>query len=661
MRMREFGRLRGLCLLLVIGLMYRGGLPVAEAATPPPQLVIPEDGFFHPDTPLVFTISEGYPEQILEQLGLELDDIDITRLVQRQGQQARVQLRAPMEPGMHVLRLVRYAPDGSIEELGYWELDVRQTRAFRRVGGETSGSFAVAHRVAGNPRTGSDDGMQGGASLNLNLEGDKGHIGLQTGAIYNQEQDGRDADLTGYTLNAGYQRLDAVLGDQTLPLDNLLISNYARRGASGGYRSRDGRHRIQAFSLLTSPVTGAASRTDDGRLATERVSGAWLQSQVLQQADRSLAVQAAYLDGEGSNAGTASLGDTTISRGKAATVVVDGSLLDRRLRIRGELAWSNYDFDANDPSVAPLSDRAWSLGLTYQGSPSENGWNWNLGMDLNQVGTWFRSLANPDLPADRRLVRAWAGLARNGLELQVSAARETDNIARLDILPTMGTTLYTANLSWAPMTEGGGLLGQPQAGLALASSDSREIKAASFGATNARTRQKSAVLTLNFSYPLWNWGLTQGYTQVRDNTGLSGDSTQLSTELNAGFMLGQRGNLTPTLGWSRTEDDGSGQIRERTRQVSLGGSYWISPNRLSGALTASVNQTRSDTDPSDTETRSLSAELAWFVVPARGSTPGMTLRLTSSHEDSRDYLDPASSSRGWSVFLGAEIGWQPGQ
>ena len=660
MRLKDFGRLHRPCSLLMVVLLGLGGVPAVRAAAPP-ALEMPDAGFFHPDTPLRFTIAEDYPEQILEQLGLELDDIDITRLVERKGQQAVVHLRTPMEPGTHVLRLVRYAPDGSIEELGYWELDVRQTRAFRRVGGETSGSFAVTHRVAANPRNGAEDAMQGGASLNLNLEGDKGRIDLQTGAIYNQGQSGRDADLTGYTLSAGYRNLDAVIGDQTLPLDNFLISNYARRGASGGYRSRDGRHRVQAFALLTSPVTGAASRTDDGRLATRRVNGAWLLSQVLQQADRSLAVQAAYLDGEGSNTGSGSLGDPTISHGKAATVVVDGSLLDRRLRIRGELAWSNYDFDVNDPSIAPLSDRAWSLGLTYQAAPTGSGWNWNLGLDLNQVGTWFRSLANPDLPADRRLLRAWAGLARNGLELQLSAARETDNIAQLAVLPTMGTTLYTANVSWAPATNGNGPLGQPQATLALASSDSREIRAASFGPTNARTRQKSAVLTLGFTYPSWNWGLTQGYTQVRDNTGFSGDSTQLSTELNAGIPLGQRGNLAPTLSWSRTRDDSSGLLRERTRQATLGGNYWLSPNRLSAALTASVNQTRSDTDPSDGEARSLSAELAWFVVPARAGTPGMTLKLTGSHQDSRDRLNPALNSRDWRVFLGAEIGWQPGQ
>ncbi|MCW8946535.1 MAG: hypothetical protein OQK80_03625, partial [Sedimenticola sp.] len=93
-----------------------------------PELVSTTDrGYRLPSEEVRLYIPPEVPLEVLQRLSLELDDIDVTALVGREGDFALFVPIQPLSYGQHRLRLVENGADGSLLERGFWLLEVRKS------------------------------------------------------------------------------------------------------------------------------------------------------------------------------------------------------------------------------------------------------------------------------------------------------------------------------------------------------------------------------------------------------------------------------------------------------------------------------------------------------------------------------------------------------
>src|SRR5688572_24851674 len=137
----------GACLLQLVTLS-------ANAQTDwTPQLVPAASGARSPAEAIRIRLPANLSAAVLERLTLELDDFDVTALVSREGADAVFTPPQPLPFGPHTLRLVEYAPDGTIIERGMWEFEIRKAALFREAEGRIASTLNITQRIADDDLT----------------------------------------------------------------------------------------------------------------------------------------------------------------------------------------------------------------------------------------------------------------------------------------------------------------------------------------------------------------------------------------------------------------------------------------------------------------------------------------------------------------------------
>ncbi|OQX31530.1 MAG: hypothetical protein B0D96_11860 [Candidatus Sedimenticola endophacoides] len=166
------------------------GLPVSgvlAAVQWQPRLMPPESGSYHgPLETIRLHIPPEVPIEVLQQLGLEVDNIDVTALVSRDGDYAVYTPQQPLEWGMHRLLLVEYTQDGGILERGSWDLEVRKSESFREAELNISASLEASRRIGEGDLDAPPARTQGSGSMTLQgrLADGSWQAGMQLPLIY---------------------------------------------------------------------------------------------------------------------------------------------------------------------------------------------------------------------------------------------------------------------------------------------------------------------------------------------------------------------------------------------------------------------------------------------------------------------------------------------
>lgn len=134
----------------LIVLLCAGPVGFAVAQDWQPELLAPEseDGIRHPSDPIQIRLPADLPARVLENLALELDSFDVTQLLQRDGDTFILHPPTPLDPGVHQLRLVEYAADGGIREIGVWDLTIRRSGALQDFSASANLTAELDYRFA---------------------------------------------------------------------------------------------------------------------------------------------------------------------------------------------------------------------------------------------------------------------------------------------------------------------------------------------------------------------------------------------------------------------------------------------------------------------------------------------------------------------------------
>jgi len=603
-------------------------------------------------------------DERLARLSLELDAIDVTAMIVMDRENAIFTPPQPLEFGNHSFRLVEYAPDGNILELGYWQVEVRQSASFQAANLEGS-LTGTANKLVADNINGSRS-LEGSGSLLLNGSvADKnwqtdGNVQLSYNSQKELTVNDRALDMYSYLLagEAGAGKLN--VGHHLIPYNSLILDGFDRRGMSASYGSAKLKSRATVFAMRPDQLVGFK----EGLGVTNpnnRVAGVIWEAQPLNNESKTLYLSAAYLSGTGETDGTGVTTFVEEDTSKDWTLIADSTLLDGQVRFRGEYADSAYDFDGGG-GFSEEDDYAYSLLARYEPVMAlDQKFGWNIQLENRRVGTFFKSLANPTLPSDRDVLGLSGQLSWTSIYLNLSAAQEEDNVDGSNSRPTVQTRKYEASVNYNPLfdmtSEVDGWFGSQSYSLNLiqASADeARRPARATVQETDNRTQ--SASINARYNYlrrqsGLTGWGIGYAYGNQSDFTDMVFPDTNTHTaRLDAVFGIGSRFSIAPYLQYIKTEDTDNG-VDVDTTLLGLYTNIIILPNRLTGDLTASLNRNKQSDDTIDERGYFVEGNLRWNWIQPRQNRPGFDVSLAATYDDTRDDTILGTDNTGYQVYL----------
>ena len=653
----------------------------AQQAQWTPELLQSAAKTREPSEPLRIRLAK-VPAKTLELLTLELDEIDVTSMVTRDGDVVVFAPPQPLTYGEHQLRLVEHGGDGSINERGQWSFELRKSALFRDA--QVNGSVVVNenYRIYDKgftdpePARGHADGYGQfyGAAENENwrISGMLSFIANQQSQMMPRQKG--HLDLGQFMVAADSGLFGFKVGDHSVGPDSLVLQSFNRRGISVSATAPGNNASVTGFSMHTTPLAGAVNALGMSD-SSNRVSGVVASVQPIAGDAEALALMGTYVSGGSeSQTGASVIGGSDSSNGSASSIVADSNLMQQRLRLRGEYAKSSYDFDGRVGDLAALDGHAYSGLVNYvpwhDKMVFEQPFIFNMGLEKKLISSYFRSPSNPGAISDRNMVRAFTGVNWYGLDVQANAGRETDNVDNNPLIPVAASRQRNGALTYSPMAnympQANGQppeppwYGQPSYSASFMSLNREFVQLNGEAVSQPFHSFYRSVVGANFQYAKWNWGIN--HIRTRDR-GYDFDMTPLtrsgSTQLLGSFRFFEQ----LTVGMNATYDN-TDNVDAGIQTNGVGGGLNLAypfTDTLNSSLSYTVRHGWSTNGSNDSVTSDTNAGLSWVVNAAHGAKPGVTLGLAGIYHNASNKsaisMQPEVST--YQVFLSLSMGWSP--
>jgi hypothetical protein len=640
--------------LLFIGLLWFCSMPAA-AQDWVPELQPPASGsFYAADEAIVLVIPAEIAAGAAIELAVELDEFDVTALLQVEGGRLLLDPPEPLATGNHQLRLVEYGSDGSIIERGAWSFEVRDGETLQELSASANTSVDLLYRFAGNDLIDPPDNFtaQGAGDAQARIADGDWSIDADANYFLNSQQDqtidGKRLDIGEYLFSGSYEAatdLNVRLGHQDIGADNLIMSDFYRRGLSVTLGQPEENLSVTAFALRSEPILGVDNFTGVAD-SENRVQGVMVTARPIESLSENVEVSGTFYEGETRAVGNATGFFGEDSSGSGASLAVDTLWLDQRLRLRGELALTRFDFDDSGDLPAD-DDLAYSLLASYAlipGGDSDGEYvSWDVGVEHKRVGTFFASVANPFVVTDRETTLAFTNAVWGEVSMQAQAGYETSNVEELNVLPTDRTYFATFDASYSPVMEPDedgsyGWLGQPTFGLALNFNDGKQIDIqAAFVGIGGDYQVRSATVSASSYYDFWSWSLSQSVNSFEDRSGATGDTMDYLTDLGLQFQPDESLTIGPYAQLSIFRDNATADDLDSVN-IGLDIAADLIPEVLTSSINGSLNLT--DSMGHSPDSYFVGGEVLWNAIPAEVNRPGVALAVTGSyqHTDDADFF-----------------------
>jgi hypothetical protein len=636
------------------------------------------------------SLSVGVPADLtaaqLASLAIEIDQIDVTAIARIGGGNIVYAPPQPLLPGTHELRVVEYA-GGRLIPRGHWSFTVKspgQGSSARGWSVKGSVNAMASERIADSnltpptPPAFTANGTFDVKAVRTMSEWTaqasiEGLYGSDNGTSAISGQGLQPAQMQG-SLERNKDGI--VVGDQTLPFDNLVVSGLSRRGVSGHLVNLPGDTDLTGFSVRDSTLAGFYGGLGVGD-SNDLVSGAVVQSHPISGAPKALTLQAALVAGStpgglstvvpypGGNSTfppSTPLGSvTSVQPGSGSAWVVGAAseIPGTTLQLNGQFARSSFDFTAGSGQPAThADDSAYLLGASY-GLPLPAQWTLAANASYQFVGTYFTSLANQTLPPDRRAATASATLSGHGVALSGSGGFTEDNTDDIAGLPTVRSLPRTLNLSYSPPVPASvsAWLGTPSANLSWQDARTHNVTLpAGSQATDSDVVNDSATLNFAYAHVSWQAGITAGqfrdYTGQQDNTDTFGPTGGVNVTFAGSGFAGF--NLQLLDSHDLKQDT---HTLDRNYALTGGDTFWA--NRVTAQLTLSINHNTQQIIPgtlppqlvgNDVVLKTATAQLTWHAIPATSRRGGLDVGLSSAWNESSGLNSSVLTGEGFSAL-----------
>jgi len=675
-------RLRILFLLPLLAIaLLTESMPANAEASDDWSLTLkqPSSGYYSPQDELRMGIPAGIPAEELQQLKLEVDGIDVTSFIESDGNDAVYKPVQPLAWGKHEARVVEYTPDGEIIERGDWTFEVRKTSLFREASLNAALSLTGRDRIAKRDQNDQLNPFSGNGSLALNgsVANDFWKANANGQFVYddpngNARNGKKNIDAGDFLVSAQGGPLTVQAGHHSVSADNVLLQNGVNnRGISTTLATDVLNSSVTGFTMRSSPVTGfqhglAISNPDD------RIEGVTMQSYPLASETGTVKVTGVYVDGNGTEAGDFTGGDTTVMGGNGFGGTVDGIFFTNRLRLRGEYARTRFDFDGKSGSLAPITDHAYTALSSFKildgFSLADKPMDWTLGAQQRYFGTNYRSVADVTGGiSDSKLTQVFTNATWADLSMQGELDQGFDNVNDLPGLAKNRTRYGVLTLGWYPQPgydEQGipviGFFGTPSLTGTVTSQQVLTVTPGAIAASRLDTLTNNLVVDATFTYATWNWHTNYMVTWLGDQTNAIASTRTDNASADLTFPLFNRSlTFNPRLELIREKNRGTG-VDSKTIHPSLTTNVALLDNKLNGSITTDVSRIFTNDGAQDGTTWSVNGTLDWAASQATDYRPGLILSLIGNYTDTKDRITVAQSFSNYQLFLNATINWNGG-
>ena len=503
--------------------------PNSTAASPSPEVKI---RFDDPNNRLT---KEG--------LLLELDRNDVSALAQFTDHTLVYQSTAPLQPGSHEVKVSGNTKDGTkIQEI-VWNFQVAQAPAAAKnwqFGVEPSGTFEYRVRK--------DSAVPNNHRFNSNIAISSQSTGtVQTNLTSNlQAQDPQptpvpnEFDLANFQASLTAGNTNFSMGDVTVNYDILSVANLTRRGVFFQQKLPFLSSGFDFYSVRSETIIGFRHGLGVSN-SNQRIDGVSYFFAPTKKPEiltfRIYALRGENELDQGFNFG----GVTRGSKGNAIGLNILGSTHQNQLRAEGYVAWSNFDFNASD-GFSGNKDHALEAKFTYDPAPT----TWHnrsskllVQLDLQDLGLFFKSLANPFLVSDRRGLNVNSSWTYGTITYTAGISRFHDNVKDLVLLPSVSNLVFSGGFTFTPVSATGIPVWPSLSVTATRTGQRSKGEAVSFLAVHSNVDTIAAISQLTRTK--WNLSLNTSYSKNSDITNRVPDTTTK--------MIGFASMLTPAPSW----------------------------------------------------------------------------------------------------------------
>jgi hypothetical protein len=616
--------------------------------------------------PIVILLPADLDSATYERLAVELDDLDITAFAAVEDGTLTLLPPEALSTGSHVLRLIERGEDGSILERGVWVLDIRHSESVRDLSLRADLAGEVNARVADNGITTPSQHVTGESAGNAEAAagGEQWRVSAQGNYLYNSQLelglDQRNLDIGEYRLDGDIEDENffagLTVGDHDTGIDNLLMQDFYRRGLS--FRAGTVDDSLSVIGFVQRPEALVGTRHVTGISHDEdRIQGASVSVRPVEALRDNVVLTGTFYTGEGSDGGFGIGTEEIINEGSGWSVAADTLWFDQSLRLRGEYAQSEFDFDGKDEGFGAEGAAAYGVlasleplrGATLEG----NTFTWTLGVQREQVDTFFQSLANPSLQPDRETTSVFTDFFWDEFAAQLRVDHQLSNVDDLDYLPTDRNINVYFNGTYTPFVdplEDGSLpwYGQPFFGLSVAVFEIDRIdKSDDFPDDDANNATRSVTVSTGANYESWSWNLSHTVYSFDDHVNVSSDTLNNTTGLSAYVLVNDWLTLSPSLQWDMFEDLDTGDNNEALN-IGLGADITVIPETLTASLYYSLNHRLGDGDTPDSN--SLNGEVVWTLRPPEVNKLGVAVAFSGYLQDTNEDFDAPDDGFQYQAF-----------
>lgn len=687
LRLRH-GRGRALVLLyglVTFALLISAGPALAQDQDWTATLAPPAGGnTYSPVEALSLQVPQDVPFDALLRLAVEVDAIDVTPLLSFENQIFTFSPPQAQLPGSHDVRMVETLPSGDIVERGNWTIEVagggNRIATVPSDGAPASAvspdvgnlslaaqnSLELSQRLADSGFENTPDrfvasgGGYGNAAYDngpWSFTGNGNYLGLSEQA---RAPSGNNIDLGEYNFTGRFDGDDVfgqvALGHQDLGANNFIMSGFNRRGLSASVGSADQAYSLTGFGFRPEAVTGADEFTglNDSK---NRLTGFMATAQPIPGLGQNFTVNGLYYTGEGTDIGTGGGGEIAANQGRGWAVQADSYFFDRSVQLSGQFAQTDFEYGGVILGDNSETSDAWSALLAYspvQGEEVGGAFmNLSMGAQYDRIGTFFNSLANPSLAADRDSTLVYSDFSWGGFSANAQGLHQTNNVDDLTAIPTDRLLSFQLSGNYYPTVEppaAGEIdwLGQPFVNFNLGIADNkREDTPFGYAGTGTDNQNRSVTLGGGSNFTQWGWQVSETFARYEDDTDNASDTDNYLTDLSANWMVNDALSLDGGVQWGLFKDR-TAATKVHTINLNLGLQAEIIPDTLNTKLNYNLNLLTGSGDTPDNTIAN--GEVEWTLLPPETNSVGVALAFQGLLEKKNGNVDDSLNGTAWQIF-----------
>lgn len=638
-----------------------------------PQLNADERGpLFYPPTDTDNTMTIVLPDNLSKTIvAIELDNIDMSDWVYRDGN--HLSFRPTTLPaGQHTLRLFELDDKGNSTEISTWAF-ITSGQAQQASTAEAwlkSASFSAetmtefSHRLK-NRNLASNapehNIISGSGQLSGQVQGENWTVNAEGNYLLQSHKSLRQVaaplDVGEYSLSANHQGqyIDSQLtiGHHDTGLDNLLVSQFHRRGVSATIASKQRRVSANAFAFNVNNLLGSdniSGISDDNN----RLSGASATIKPFSSDSNALTLTSLYYHGEQTipNFGISSL--DTVSTGSGWGISAQKKWNTSNLVLASHYAKTEFDLDGNS-GLAPEDDSE-AVAIQIEATPFDQIMMWDealsltVGSQYQRVDTFFKSLANQNLASDRDAVNLYTRLYWDKLSFDLQLSRETNNVDDLDGLPTdrLQQLSWNGSYVFTPSAEPNSWIGSPYLNFSgLVSKLDRDKTPTGYLGADTDNRTRSFTLSGGSNYETFYWTLSYTHGLFDDDTNSISDTSNQLSSVSLGWQVTPDLLVNSGLDYATFKERDNNNNSYDTR-LGMGLVSTLIDEKLFLNVNYNLNRTAGDNDSPNRHI--VNSELAWTFRQASYNRPGFSIALRGALEKTYGNTTLVDNQTSYQIF-----------